>query len=183
MQRARNMRRGKPANRRLARLPARDPPHMHTSRVSGPVDPPQTCASVMGVKRLRKKVQLAAGNATLTLNDILNCLPFATDATFSTFIRILKLSVWGSAGPNSLVAVNFPLHLNGLPADSTEWVDEGTQGSIRPQVHLAPNFAYRSTWLTAGSVNNVALFAGTATDLLVVDITVEYKTVKQGCPS
>lgn len=161
-----------------------DPRGMSTIKTTGPVDPPQTTTNVVGVKRIRKKVQLAAGVGSLTRADIAGCLPL-TNPEF----RIMKFSVWASAAANSLLSVVFPISLPGthsidLIGDNSAWTDEGTQGSIRPQIHLTPNFAYRNLWQgTFDPSPVVATFGGTSTDLLVVDITLQYRTAIQSCPA
>jgi len=151
---------------------------MSTIQTSGPRDPPQTSTNIVGVKRIRKKVQLVAGNGSINTTDIGTCLPLTT-AEF----RIFKLSVWASASAGSLLSVVFPTMSSASPGDNSAWTDEGTQGSIRPQIHLTPNFAYRETWFSPTSSLVVATFGGTATDLLVVDITLQYRTAVQSCPA
>lgn len=149
---------------------------MSTIRTTGSIDPPQTTTQIVCVKRIRTKVQLAADTATLTADKIIACLPL-TNAEF----RIMKFSVWGSAGANSFIQVLFPSRA--IDGDDSTWADEGTQGSIRPQVHLTPNFRCRENWILTSSTQVVATFQGTATDLLVVDITLQYRTVSQSCPA
>jgi hypothetical protein len=164
---------------------------MATIKVRGPVDPPQTSTNVVGDKRLRKKVQLAGGAGTLTVGNVRSCLPLT-----SPEFRVLKLSVWASAAANSLLSVLFPVRnpgfqqnpgsfVPGTPGDNSAWTDEGTQGALRPQVHLMPNFDFRNYWFTSDNVDTqvLAMFGGTATDLLVLDISVQYRTAVQGCPA
>lgn len=156
-----------------------DPRAMSTSLTSGPKDPSPVTTNVKGVKRIRKKVQLAAGIGQMTIGDIITCLPLTTPE-----IRIMKFSVWASATSPSLLSVVFPVsNVTGF-GDNAAWNDEGTQGQQRPAIHLIPNFNFRSFWFTpAFSSNVIATFGGTATDLLVVDITVEYRTAVQSCPA
>jgi hypothetical protein len=146
---------------------------MNTMATTGPIDPPQPNTNVVGIKRIRKKLQLVAGNGVLQATDIITCLPL-TGAS----IRILKFSAWGSATAGSFISVLFGNAASG--SDTQTWTDEGTQGSIRPQIHLTPNFNYRNTWITTGPVASVS---GTATDLIVIDVTVEYRTAVQSCPA
>jgi hypothetical protein len=164
---------------------------MATIKARGPADPPQTSTNIVGDKRLRKKVQLSGGNGTLTVNDVRACLPLT-----SPEFRVLKLSVWASASATSLLSVVFPVRepgfqnnpggfVPGTPGDNSAWADEGTQGALRPQVHLMPNFDFRNYWFTSVNVGTqvLATFGGTATDLLVVDITVQFRTAVQVCPA
>jgi hypothetical protein len=159
---------------------------MTTLKTSGATDPPQTSTQIVGEKRLRKKVQLAGGNGSLTVENVLSCLPLT-----SPEFRVLKLSVWASATANSLLSVVFPVKaaagagVSATPGDNSAWTDEGTQGAMRPQVHLLPNFDFRNYWFTQANDGTqlLATFGGTATDLLVVDITVQFRTGVQSCPA
>jgi hypothetical protein len=154
---------------------------MKTTRTRGPSDPPPTNTNITGMKRLRKKVQLVAGVAALTFADVGNCLPIEST---TAEIRVVKLSAWASATAGSLLIVKFPIGaLPSVVGDNQTWTDEGTQGAMRPAVHLIPNFAFRNQWVSASNVAQVATFGGTATDLLVVDITVEYRSDVQTCPA
>lgn len=151
---------------------------MNTMATTGPLDPPQTNTNVVGVKRIRKKLQLVAGNGTISSGDILSCLPFIVGAAF----RVMKVSVWGSATPGSFLQVQ--LGDGSVNSDIQTWTDEGTQGSVRPQVHLTPNFDFRNTWIGPSLAGGPIVAAtGTAMDLLVVDITLEYRTFVQTCPA
>lgn len=154
---------------------------MSTIATTGPVDPPQTTTNIVGIKRIRKKVQLTAGVGQITILDIQNCLPLTAPE-----FRIMKMSTWASASAGSLLTVVFPLGTSRAFADRSSWTDEGTQGSIRPQIHLIPNFSFRNAWLQNSDPEfpgPVATFGGTATDLLVVDITLQYRTAIQSCPA
>jgi len=154
-----------------------DPAGMSTKLVGGPQDPPPTDLRITGVKRLRKKLQLAAGTGIMTLGNVRSCLALGAAYEF----RVMKFSVWASAGANSLLQVTFPTASDG---DFATYADEGTQGAVRPQVHLMPNFQFRSRWFgAADDTQNLANFVGTATDLLVVDVTVEYRSSSQSCPA
>jgi hypothetical protein len=154
---------------------------MKTTRTSGPYDPPPTNENITGIKRLRKKLQLVAGVGSITIADLFSCLPI----TFATTgeMRILKLSAWASASANSLLTVVFPIGNGASPGDIQTWADEGTQGALRPAIHLTPNFMFRSSWIPNTVPLTIATFGGTATDLLVIDITVEYRSAAQSCPA
>jgi len=155
-----------------------EPRAMSTIQTSGPVDPPQTSTNIVGIKRIRKKIQLAAGVGSLDTTQIGACLPLN-----SAEFRIFKLSAWASASANSLLSVVFPASTGIGTGDNSAWTDEGTQGSVRPQIHLIPNFAFRDIWFNPTSSLVIATFGGTASDLLVVDITLQYRTSQQSCPA
>lgn len=175
--------RKKVGGRRRAAVSAQSTPFepraMQTTMVRGPSDPPQTSENFVGMKRFRKKVQLAAGVGSMTIADLAGCIPFS--GTF--FFRIMKMSVYASASANSLLTVVFPLTITSGIGDQKTFVDEGTQGSIRPNIHLIPNFDFRTRWFQNDVVGTIATFGGTASDLLVVDVTLEYRTATQTCPA
>lgn len=156
---------------------------MSTVRTGGPVDPPQTTTNVVGVKRIRHLVPITGGVGSLTLGDIRLCLPLTAPE-----LRILKLSAWGRDG--SQLSVVFPVgsaaNLN--PGDNSVWVDEGTTGQQRAQIHLTPCFEYRNFWFLTGLTGATVLAtfgsgAATAGDQVIVDLTVQYRTAIQTCPA
>jgi hypothetical protein len=164
---------------------------MSTVRCTGPRDPPQTTTNVVGLKRIRKIIPIVASVGSLTLGDLRSCLPLTTPE-----IRILKLSVWGSDAnpgtsaelPSAAISCVFPVgsasNLN--PGDNSTWVDEGTHGQQRAQIHLKPCFEYRNFWFLAGVATStlIATFGqATATSQLIVDITIQYRTAVQSCPA
>jgi len=166
-------RRRQPVRRLGVPRPLNDPRAMVTVAGRGPLDPPQTSLGFVGTKRFRQAVQLVAGSYTATFTTISSCLPLITPV-----FRILKASFWAPAAADSFVRVNFPTGQIG--GDSNTWTDEGTQGSIRPQLHLIPNFASRNTWINAGTV---AIIQGNGTDTIIIDWTLEYRTTVQTCPA
>jgi len=155
---------------------------MATVRTSGPLDPPQTTTNVVGTKRIRKVVATLLGVGQLTLGDIRSCLPLSTPE-----LRILKISIWGPDG--SQISVVFPIGTasNSNPGDNSVWVDEGTTGQQRAQIHLTPCFEYRNFWFLAGQADAtlIATFGSTAAvnSNLIVDLTVQYRTAIQTCPA
>jgi hypothetical protein len=181
------------------RYQSRDPHAMSTSVTKGARDPPQTATNVVGNKRLRKIVNITDGNGTLSLSDVVACLPFSTN---NTEYRILKLSVWGPDYSNSTVSTQslscvFPVAtivaspLIPTPGDNSAWEDDGTQGQARAQLHLTPNFSYRTYWLAQNRNGADALIATFSllplstvlSQTLIVDISVQYRTVPQLCPA
>jgi hypothetical protein len=169
-------------SRRQPKRQLHDPPAMKTSRTTGPVDPPPTSTNITGVKRTRHDIHLAAGVGSLSWSAVGNCLPI-DNATSE--LRIIKLSVWGPAAPGSDITVVFPI--SSAPTvygDAQTWVDSGTQGSLRPAVHLTPNFNFRSTFVSASLATPFATFGGSImSEDLIVDVTVEYRTNVQSCPA
>jgi len=168
-----------------------DPPAMTTTRARGLVDPQQTSTNIVGSKRIRKIVKINTAGGSLTLGDVLGCLPLATPE-----IRIFKLSVWGD-DVSSLSCV-FPVFTpnansnpvtKGIPGDNSTWVDEGTPGQQRAQIHLTPNFDFRNSWLSTknnGDFAVLATFAATGSSglaQLIVDLSLQFRTTNQSCPA
>lgn len=161
---------------------------MSTVQTGGSRDPPQTTTNVVGIKRIRKLVTLVAGAGSLTIGDVRSCLPLDAPE-----MRIMKLSVWGpdanaSLGSAGNVSVVFPVGTasNSNPGDNSVWVDEGTTGQQRAQIHLLPCFEYRNFWFVTGvaAATLIATFgSAVATAQLIVDITVQYRTAIQSCPA
>lgn len=164
-----------------------DPRAMSTERTGGSLDPPQITENVVGVKKLRKKITLTAGPALLTLGDVRNCLNLWVKgdgtSTGSPDLRVMKLSAWAPASAGGQLTVQFPVQSAVFPGDNAVWKDEGTQGSLRPQVHLLPNFEARSKWLvnTTPDATVIGNFSGNPTEDVIVDITVEFRTRSQPC--
>lgn len=164
---------------------------MSTARCSGPIDPPQTTTNVVGVKRIRKIVPIVASVGSLTVGDLRSCLPLTNPE-----IRILKLSVWGQDVNNGVatdlhsaaISCVFPVGTasNSNPGDNSTWVDEGTFGQQRAQIHLTPCFEYRNFWFqsTVAASTLIATFGqAIAASELIVDITIQYRTAVQSCPA
>jgi len=163
-----------------------DPHAMSTVRATGAFDPPQITTNVVGTKKIRHIVPITAGVGALTLNDIRACLPLTNPE-----LRILKLSAWGPDGTvsaTSQLSVVFPVGLasNLVPGDNAVWVDEGTTGQQRAQVHLTPCFEYRNFWFLTGLAGTTVLATFGTTTLItsvIVDLTVQYRTAVQTCPA
>jgi len=156
---------------------------MSTVQAGNARDPPQTTTNVIGNKRIRKVVAIAAGVGSLTLGELRTCLPLTTPE-----LRIIKLSVWGN--DDDMLSCVFPVGsaTNVHPGDNAVWTDNGTPGNQRAQIHLTPAFDYRNFWFlsTADPTIVIATFglsSSTATGSLIVDITVQYRTAVQTCPA
>jgi hypothetical protein len=112
------------------------------------------------------------------------------------------MSVWGNDGSVSATSTHtpqlscvFPVSNNPAtplaptPGDNSAWEDDGVFGQSRPHIHLTPSFEYRNYWL--GPLKNgpgaiVASFAQaspTSASNIVVDITLQFRTVVQACPA
>lgn len=160
---------------------------MSTVQTAGRREPPQITTNVVGVKKIRKTLSLVAGVGSITVGDIRTCLPLDLPE-----LRIMKLSVWGpdanTLGAIGNVSVVFPVGTasNTSPGDNAVWVDEGTTGQQRAQIHLQPCFEYRNFWFNSGVAAStlIATFGSTQSNAsLIVDITVQYRTAIQSCPA
>jgi hypothetical protein len=134
------------------------------------------------MKRIRKEVALASGVGSLTLGDLRSCLPLTTPE-----LRVIKLSAWGT--DEETLSCVFPVGsaTNVHPGDNAVWTDNGTPGNQRAQIHLTPAFDYRNFWFlsTADSTIVLATFGSsvTASEHIIVDVTVQYRTAVQTCPA
>jgi hypothetical protein len=163
-------------------------------RTKGFADPPPTSTQIVGFKRIRKLVPLVTGAGKITVGDVTSCLPLSTN---NTEFRVLKMSVWGSDGGSSAGSLScvFPVGLQSpapydpIPGDNSAWTDEGVAGQSRSQIHLTPAFAFRNYWISQLK-NNAATVIGTfahagdtAPSTVIVDLTLQYRTVSQACPA
>jgi hypothetical protein len=87
-------------------------------------------------------------------------------------MRLVKVSAYGPASAGGQIRVV-------MIADESDFVDKGTQGSLRPQLHISPTFNERNTWYPSNSTT--ALFMGdqnsTGESGIVYHITVEIRSV------
>lgn len=158
---------------------------MSTVRITGSRDPPQTTTNVVGFKRIREKVSLTLGVGALTVGTLRSCLPLSNPE-----IRILKISAWAPDDVPGSLSMVFPIGntANSDRGDNSVWVDEGTTGQQRAQIHLQPCFEYRNYWQPVGLANAtpIATFGypqGVLPVTVIVDVTVQYRTAIQSCPA
>jgi hypothetical protein len=136
-------------------------PVMETRRVSGAVNPLPTTKDVVITKRIT--VPLSTTESTpLTVANLVSALP---SGTFE--IRLQKISFYG----NSTDAASSELNVADLTSDLAAFVDFGTPGHQRSQIHLTPAFELRQKWFTSSDTTGIYTVNGTA----VVQATVEVR--------
>lgn len=143
---------------------------MDTKRVSGPADPATTTRDIVVIKKVTVPV-LASLTGTFTLTNV--ALEAALPACLGTY-RIQKVSVYAPASVDSFVS------LTDLTSDEAQFVDYGTQGSVRPQIHIRPSWMLRNHWYDKATAVSFysALTLGVATapgTQLIFQITVELR--------
>lgn len=112
---------------------------MSSTRVNGSPDPPpvEQCLDITK----RWYIVVPKGTYNMTPKLIISSLPgYNSTAQTSIFerIRIEKISVYGEE-PSQL-------RLNVTDGDGAKFVDDGTAGERRPQLHIQPDFQLRSKW-------------------------------------
>lgn len=152
-----------------------------TSRVNGPRDPPQISNDFVmdKVVQMLIPVPVTPGKATVTGATVAAHLP--VDATTTTKFRLLRVSAWAPAGANNKVQLQMVSSgdvANGGD-DNALFQDNGTQGSVRPQVHVRPGLLGRIRWFSSGSIDPLFTLSGvdnTAVEVLVVHVTIQLRS-------
>jgi len=92
-------------------------------------------------------------------------------------IRILKVTAYAAAGANTYVQVTFA-------DDQSQFEDFGTQGAMRPALHLMPPFETRQFWYPTTDTNSVFTVSTTGTTPdFIVDVTMEFRSISQVAPA
>lgn len=153
-----------------------------SARVKGPSDPPPVTTDIVLTKIFRKAVTVSS-TAPVPINGtfITGCIPGGV-ATFDRF-RVLKISAYGPANlqtdQTSLPSLNLQVN-----DDLANFNDEGVYGSKRPALHISPGFDSRLTWRTDSSGPVATVSTGATTPIIVIiDLTLELRTVSQTCPA
>jgi len=137
--------------------------------VRGPVDP----APIDNTIKITKRVELVTVPATaLNVNAAMLFTALQGSSTFFDALRIQKISAYDDSAAGSFVQVSFP------GQDGANYIDRGTMGQKRAQVHLSPSFEQRATWLGPAVVGSQ--FAVTTTNAGVIQVTVEARTSTAG---
>ncbi len=160
----------KPRLRPNTRVVSRGPDAiaLETKLVNGPTDPRTALSDLIFTKVFTTTQILASGTATITAATIKALLSTSVTAAYS--FRIQKISAYASAAAGSFVGVQLS------SSDEGQYIDYGTQGSVRPQVHIRPSMQFRQTWLNnATPATNLFSLTGTATDTVVLQITLEVR--------
>lgn len=139
---------------------------LETKLVNGPPDPRSTNRDFALIKVATGVLELSSGGGVIDNTLIARMIPTSTKV-----FRIHKVSVYAPASATSFVRIT------DIHADEASFEDYGTQGSLRPQVHIRPALQVREQWYdptVAGSHYNIA---GSTSDKIVVQMTLEVRFV------
>lgn len=139
-------------------------------RVNGPADPRPIVHDVI-VTKVVEYVVTASGSATaVTPATISTALQNA--AAFFDVVRLQKISAYGDSSADVHVRVAFP------GQDGGDFLDRGTTGALRPQLHLQPTFTMRQTWYDTTATTTLFNVFGSGT--VVLQLTVEARSIVSG---
>lgn len=130
-----------------------------TTRLSGSSNPVVTAPVINVTHKFTHKVTTADdGLAVITLATLFVVVP---GSSFSR-CRLVKMSVFGAAAPEQFIAIypsnSSAAYRGGDLFDYFAFEDFGIQGSVRPAIHLQPNFSFRSSWMDITLTSNNELF-------------------------
>jgi len=113
----------------------------------GPTDPQPVQFTIEHTYRTRLTVAPAgATDVAVTVGDLLGTVPGGT--TMWSSARLEHLSVFAPASDAGYVRVRIPpfVATAGSGGDGKTFEDFGTQGSLRPVVHIRPALSLRDRW-------------------------------------
>lgn len=142
---------------------------LRTTLVSGPPDPPQTTPDLIIQKRVLLRMSVSSTGTPLQPSDISARILGATNTGY--LIRLMKLSVYGSQGNE-----DESICVSDTTSDLATFVDYGTYGSLRPQIHIRPSFEVRQQWF--GVQDQTVLYNLSVTNgdiIAIVAATVEVR--------
>lgn len=147
-----------------------------TVRTTGPVDPRPTSPVYRMTHTYTRKLLTADDGLFVVTSAVLNL-----SNPGSTFIRyrMLKFSVYGTAAPESFVTLsNSTSSAAFTDVDTFKYEDFGTQGSVRPAIHIQPNFDFRMKWRDFSQLTNAELFYITSLSNteIVIQFTLEIES-------
>jgi hypothetical protein len=143
---------------------------MDTKRVNGPSDPISTTVDCVFTKKVSYHVEVPSTGLALTNVLIATQLP-----AVSYQYRIQKLSCYAPATAEA------SLQVGDQQSDEAIFIDYGTQGSIRPQIHLRPSWELRNKWFEKATVETFyqihATGGGTAPSMttVIIQLTLEIR--------
>jgi len=140
---------------------------MEPKRVNGPSDPATTTVDCVFTKKITIVLPVpdtVGGNVT---DDLITGELPPVGLTY----RIQKVSFYAPAAANAFIEVN------DLKSDEAGFVDYGTQGSVRPQIHIRPAWQLRNAWFDRGTSETFySVFGnGGASSTVIVQMTVEVR--------
>lgn len=149
-----------------------------TTRINGPMDPLPISNDVIVTKRFEVILDDTTAAVPVTPALLSSVFPGGTAGCFTRF-RLVRLDAYGAASPNGDIKVLFL-------DDESSFTDKGTQGSMRPQLHLSPTFAMRNRWIASGETGpDSTLFIVSSTlanTSIVLQFTVEMRSTPDSLP-
>lgn len=148
---------------------------MASVRVNGSRDPPPILTDVAVTKtvQLRANFDGTTSSYNLTYSGVAAALPTCFDS-----LRIIKISCWLAVPPTSPDTAIKCL----VSEDDATFVDSGTYGQSRPQLHISPPFSVRQRWNVSTASDIVAVITiepGLATSesaSAVIHVTAEFRS-------
>jgi hypothetical protein len=137
------------------------------SHVRGPVDP----APINNTIVVTKKVEIGLAASAVNLTGVTLSQALQGSSTFFDVLRIQKISAYGT--DSGSITVDFP------GQDQAHFVDRGTPGAQRAQLHLMPTFSQRSTWIPITDTTNQVTLTSTVAGG-VVQVTLEARSITSG---
>lgn len=147
-----------------------------TTRVAGPRDPSVTNAVIRVTHKFTRLLTSADDGLFVVTSAILNAVVPGT--SFQRY-RLIKFSAYGAAAPGSYIGVRESNSSSFIGTiDRFSFEDIGTQGSIRPAIHLQPNFDFKIQWNDINAQTSSELyFIRTLPDSeIIIQYTLELET-------
>ncbi len=117
-----------------------------TRRVTGPRFPDTVTNDVVVTKRFAGTGPMSAGVGTLTWATLVGII----NVTGPYTARLQKISFYGDAFGSGTYG---SLTVTDLTSDEASFRDFGTDGAVRPQIHLSPALMLRQNWVTNSNTN------------------------------
>lgn len=161
---------------------------MSSRQVRGPVDP----VAINDTIKVRHRVQIpiSASSSAVGVTEAIIASFIPGGPTAWPHFRILHIDVWGpgdiTTGSSSLSPVAFSMS-SAQRGDGATFTDWGTFGSQRANLHIVPNFDFRSDWKVSSATNVLFTLHSTGSSSLqqqlIVNVTLELRTVSQALPN
>jgi len=125
---------------------------LNTVLTRGPSDPPPVCYTIDVMYRTRMTLAPAgATDVAVNVSELMLTVPGGP--TLWTNMRLEHVSVYAPADVTGYVRVRMADTSSGAAnvyGDGRTFEDFGTQGALRPQVHLRPCLSIRNVWYESG---------------------------------
>jgi len=139
--------------------------------VTGPGDPRSLSADICLTKTFE---YTASATSVLPVNFTPALLASNVPGGSAVFtrMRLVKVSAYAPASAAASVILVFA-------DDEARFIDRGTQGALRPQLHVAPSFQTRNNWKDSSDASTIFTVGTTlaAATEIVVQATLELRSV------